>query len=64
MNPKTYLKENNIGFITQKYSNFPRMTVSENIIQGTHSIDKDKLDALLTHFDMYNQKDKYPDQLS
>lgn len=64
-------RERGIGFVFQDYALFPHMTVAENLMFGVHRIgtrasnaERQRVDALLTQFDLAALRDARPRHLS
>ncbi len=58
-------RKNHLGFIFQSYHLIPNLTIEENILLGKQlSKNPIDVDEVLKAVDLYNQKNKYPYQLS
>ena len=71
MTDKEVMKENIFGMVFQQFNLFPHLTISENItlpLQKVKKITKknslDIADEVLQKVKIFDQKDKYPSQLS
>ena len=65
-----YLKQNRIALVSQSYSNFPWLTVRENVVAGLYGKKKTKIEIndltndLLKRVGLFKFKDHYVEKLS
>ena len=60
--------ERNLGFVFQSTALWPHMTVAQNVVYGARGLDKlarqQRLDSLLSLFEIEGTASRYPDQIS
>ncbi len=57
-------QERKVGYVFQSYALFPHLTVKQNILFGLKSKHNNRLEEMLTLFDINGLEDRYPWQLS